>query len=521
MKCNKCGKEQSDKAVVCPYCGFRFIKEITKEAPLERSTLIEFPSSSNKSQRNNPTSVTSANSDWRAELSAKVRQVKERRNMQEARGRLQAELEAAAQRYQQANQSSLASTALVSSLPPINNATSNLDLESDRPSNPVIEAALKRAQRASEIAVKTQIPTMGNASIGQKIGTLPNTQTLPQTQTVAKSTNALTEVMPNQVASVNNVSTKLVDSDNEAEDEQDILSKITNVSNLSNLDNPSSLTSKFDKIERDTLSIPSSPRIISTLPKTLSTSTVGATAVAMAPLVIDEEEIVESHLLTQYVPSTEYIPSTEYVPVTEEINLPENEKNFPLEQLEQLEQPEALKQLVENEEQKEQKTTVRVIKESEAGPNYLDELIAVCEQNRSLSSDAANASQRLIAATIDLIIIATASSIFWGSSYTLGINLTDERILTILGATSIFVGLIYLTMMVFVSARTFGMMFVGTRVINSNTKESPSILQAFLRAVGYFLSVGFLGLGFAWMFLDHERRTLHDVVSGTFVVRDY
>src|SRR5687767_15613878 len=38
----------------------------------------------------------------RAELSERVRQVKERRNLEEVRGRLQAELEAAAQRYQQA-----------------------------------------------------------------------------------------------------------------------------------------------------------------------------------------------------------------------------------------------------------------------------------------------------------------------------------------------------------------------------------------------------------------------------------
>lgn len=499
MKCNKCGKEQSDKAVVCPYCGFRLPKEISKEATPERSTLIEFPSASNrsdKSLRNNVSTPVSNNNDWRAELSAKVRQVKERRNMQEARGRLQAELEAAAHRYQQANNSQTA-TAIAPAM--ITGLNTNLDLETDRPTNPVIEAALKRVQRASEIAVKKQPSINNSAGITPRLSqsnaqSLPQPQSLAQTKAVATASSETTSesITPNQ-------------SPVDFFDDDSILDNIT----------PDPLL--MSKIDRESVSIATSSapsttsvtsaRIISaTIPKTLSTPTLGATAVA--PLVFEEEDALEYEQI---------------IPVTEKINIPQNEREYDF--LAQVAETEnRIESQIESEtesETDEPRRTVRVIKESEVGPNYLDELIAVSEQNRSLSSDAANPSQRLIAATLDLFIIIAASSVFWGTSYILGINISDERVISTLSFASVFIGLVYLTMMVFVAARTFGMMFVGTRVINSNTKESPSILQAMFRAVGYFLSVGLLGLGFIWMFLDHERRAFHDIISGTFVVRDY
>ena len=480
MKCNKCGKEQSDKAVVCPYCGFRLPKEISKEATVERSTLIEFPSASNRSDlslRNNANNGVSSNSDWRAELSAKVRQVKERRNMQEARGRLQAELEAAAHRYQQANSQNSSGTTVATST--LMGTSNSLDLEADRPSNPVIEAALKRVQRASEIAVKKQ-PFNNVATVTPRSSSQTIAQSLPQVSSVGRSSPMAIELQEDNLNSLTTTTISPTD-------------LITSDSILSNIESDPIVIAK---IERESVSVvtTASGRIISAIPKTLSTPTVGATAVA--PLVIEEEEIVEEPHI---------------VPVTQEIAIPQNNREFNF-----------LMGVADLDvEFEEPKRAVRIIKESEVGPNYLDELIAVCEQNRSLSSDAANHSQRLIAATLDLFIIATLSAVFWGTSYALGVNFSDERIVIALGSASAFIGLVYLTMMVFVTARTFGMMFVGTRVINSNTKESPSILQAFLRAVGYFVSIGLLGLGFIWMFLDHDRRTFHDIISSTFVVRDY
>lgn len=470
MKCIKCAKEQSEKASVCPYCGFRFPKELKeakeiKETSLERSTLIEFPLAANKPADKTKQQAASPNNNWRAELSAKVREVKERRNMQEARGRLQAELEAAAQRYQQANPTiNNASLAINSISTNIDNINTSVDSE-DRNSNPVVEAALKRVQRASEIAVKRQ-QYIGAAAAIAASKTVNSPSTLPQPQQIAKATTE-----------THNISSLAINPSIEVNNSPIIKSEIETVTTIPSV--KAKITSAVVKA--------------TSTQQTVSTPTVGATAVA--PVII--EEIVETPIL---------------LPITDEIEIP---------QVNAQEAEAALENLLEQPIEQPKQQPVRVIRESESGPNYLDELIAVCEQNRTLSSERPNKSQRLIAATIDLFIILLVSAMFWATSYILGVDFSDQRIIYILSGTSFFTGLIYLTMMVFVAARTFGMMFVGTRVVNSNTFESPSFIQSLLRAASYFVSVALIGLGFLWMFLDPEQRTLHDIVSGTLVVRDY
>ncbi|MBK7996917.1 MAG: RDD family protein [Blastocatellia bacterium] len=477
MKCIKCAKEQSEKASVCPYCGFRFPKELKeakeiKETSLERSTLIEFPLAANKPADKTKQQAANPNNNWRAELSAKVREVKERRNMQEARGRLQAELEAAAQRYQQTNppinNTGLAINSISTSIDSIN---ANIDSE-DRTSNPVVEAALKRVQRASEIAVKRQ-QYIGAAAAIAASKTVNSPSTLPQPQQIAKAkSTALPEAHNLSSLAVSPTPNIEVDNSPIIKPDVEIITTIPSVK--------AKITSAVVKT-------------VATSAKTVSTPTVGATAVA--PVII--EEIVETPVL---------------LPITDEIEIP---------QVNAQEAESVLESLLEQPIEQPKQPSVRVIRESESGPNYLDELIAVCEQNRTLSSERPNKSQRLIAATIDLFIILLVSAMFWATSYTLGVDFSDQRIIYILSGTSFFTGLIYLTMMVFVAARTFGMMFVGTRVVNSNTFESPSFIQSLLRAASYFVSVALVGLGFVWMFLDPEQRTLHDIVSSTLVVRDY
>lgn len=476
MKCIKCAKEQSEKASVCPYCGFRFPKELKeakeiKETSLERSTLIEFPLAANKTADKTKQQAANPNNNWRAELSAKVREVKERRNMQEARGRLQAELEAAAQRYQQTNPPvNNAGLAINSISTSIDSISTNADSE-DRTSNPVVEAALKRVQRASEIAVKRQ-QYIGAAAAIAASKTVNSPSTLPQTQQIAKAkSTALPET--------HNISSLALSPSIEVNNSPIIKSETETVTTIPSV--KAKITSAVVKT------------LATSTQQTVSTPTVGATAVA--PVII--EEIVEAPVL---------------LPITDEIEIP---------QVNVQEAEAALESLLEQPIEQPKQQPVRVIRESESGPNYLDELIAVCEQNRTLSSERPNKSQRLIAATIDLFIILLVSAMFWATSYTLGVDFSDQRIIYILSGTSFFTGLIYLTMMVFVAARTFGMMFVGTRVVNSNTFESPSFIQSLLRAASYFVSVALVGLGFLWMFLDPEQRTLHDIVSGTLVVRDY
>ncbi|MEW6734508.1 MAG: RDD family protein [Acidobacteriota bacterium] len=433
MKCVKCGKEQAERSIHCPYCGHRLQrdeKETVESASLEeRPTLIEFPTPS----RASTTATRTTNADWRTELSERVRQVKERRNLQEARGRLQAELVAAAQRYQQSTSQTL-QPQLVASLPspPVTTSpapeppdNSRSERESERHINPIIDAALRRAQRASEIAGREQYL---NTNLAMATAAKPAPQVQPQTQPQAKPQPAIvTAPLPQQ---------------------------------------PSAAVPVVPAIKLPEDSALNTTETVEKITKTSESSIAVETTITVATPTISRPRLLE---------------------------------------LDQI--------------QTTQERPIRVIKESETGPNYLDELISICKQN--LANEHARYSQRIVAAIIDIFVIALANAPYWVISFFLHVNLLDQRVLLLLGSATLTMTLVYLTLTIAASARTFGMMFVGIHVINSNTGAPPTFLQACLRSFGYLFATGLAGLGFAWLFIDREHRGLHDLVSGTSVVRDY
>jgi uncharacterized RDD family membrane protein YckC len=433
MRCVRCGKEQSDRSIHCPYCGNRLQRDSreaneTATAETVRPTLIEFPTTPQRNvgrqQVGRPlTAGSQTGLDWRAELSERVKQVKQRRNIEEARGRLQAELEAAAQRYQQSAQTI---TSVQETLPSDNLSAQPAEGPSAVPSavlerveadthhpNPIIDAALRRARRATETVVKRQ-------QLSASLATAAAPKIPPQVQITrpkpAEAALPITEQEPSSPA------------------EPDLL--------------PSDITE---------------PATVPTLTSTegIETPSSPATVAESRPRLVEVGQLAT--------------PSGE--------------------------------------------RPTRVIKESEDGPNYLDELIAICEQN--LSNDHARYSQRAVAAVIDLFATLLFTLPYWAISYAMGVNFTDPRVLILLGTATLIIALIYLTLAIRTSARTLGMIFVGTRVIDSNTGAQPSLLQALLRSFGYILSIASIGIGFLFMFLDRERRGLHDLISGTSVVRDY
>lgn len=71
-----------------------------------------------------------------------------------------------------------------------------------------------------------------------------------------------------------------------------------------------------------------------------------------------------------------------------------------------------------------------------------------------------------------------------------------------------------------VEGGTLGHRLAGLRVVDARG-ERPGVVHAVVREiVRVFLSIPPLGLGVLWM-LDHpERRTWHDIVGGTVVVRE-
>lgn len=80
------------------------------------------------------------------------------------------------------------------------------------------------------------------------------------------------------------------------------------------------------------------------------------------------------------------------------------------------------------------------------------------------------------------------------------------------------IGCLYLFVLQVVEGRTFGMRVLELRVVDVFGAR-PSAGRAALRALGYVVSAGTLGLGFAWIGFDREKRGLHDWLAGTYVVR--
>ena len=65
---------------------------------------------------------------------------------------------------------------------------------------------------------------------------------------------------------------------------------------------------------------------------------------------------------------------------------------------------------------------------------------------------------------------------------------------------------------------TFGKQFLGMRVVRYANWRRPGAIVGFLRASAKLVTIGTLGIGFAAIVFDPQRRALHDRVAGTRVV---
>jgi uncharacterized RDD family membrane protein YckC len=65
---------------------------------------------------------------------------------------------------------------------------------------------------------------------------------------------------------------------------------------------------------------------------------------------------------------------------------------------------------------------------------------------------------------------------------------------------------------------TPGKMIFGMRIVDAKTLENPTRKQLFIRYVGYMVSAVPIGLGFLWMVFNKQRRSWHDMLSGTMVI---
>lgn len=66
---------------------------------------------------------------------------------------------------------------------------------------------------------------------------------------------------------------------------------------------------------------------------------------------------------------------------------------------------------------------------------------------------------------------------------------------------------------------TPGKIALLAKVVDEKTGNKPSVKQAVIRYLGYYVSLIPLGLGFIWVAMDSKKQGWHDKMAGTVVIR--
>jgi uncharacterized RDD family membrane protein YckC len=69
--------------------------------------------------------------------------------------------------------------------------------------------------------------------------------------------------------------------------------------------------------------------------------------------------------------------------------------------------------------------------------------------------------------------------------------------------------------------KTMGMRLFSLELVDAIENEYPTLKQAAANSSVFLLSLAFCGAGFLTAFFNEERRALHDLLSGTILVRDF
>lgn len=94
-------------------------------------------------------------------------------------------------------------------------------------------------------------------------------------------------------------------------------------------------------------------------------------------------------------------------------------------------------------------------------------------------------------------------------------DLEDQTVLLQLIAGS--AGFLYIWLMS-ISGATVGMRALGMRIVPDNGTAKPSVGQALVRTIVFYIGGFILGLGYLWMLWDSDEKTWHDHASDSTVV---
>lgn len=135
--------------------------------------------------------------------------------------------------------------------------------------------------------------------------------------------------------------------------------------------------------------------------------------------------------------------------------------------------------------------------------------------------DLAPISMRFGAGLFDLIIGAFAGMLllspvaFTGSDW-----VSLAGLAAFAGATSIFL-FFYMTICLGFFGKTMGMRLFSLELVDAVENEYPTLRQAAANSAVFLLTLPFAGAGFLTLFYNEEKRAVHDLLSGTILVREF
>jgi uncharacterized RDD family membrane protein YckC len=137
------------------------------------------------------------------------------------------------------------------------------------------------------------------------------------------------------------------------------------------------------------------------------------------------------------------------------------------------------------------------------------------------SDDLAPFAMRFNAGLFDLIIGSFASFVLLAPFMLSGGEWMTFTGLLAFAATLSVVMFIYLTSSIGMFGRSIGMRLFSLELVDVEQNEYPTFHQAAVSSSVYLLSLIFGGIGFLTIPFNEEKRAVHDIVSGTIVVKEY
>lgn len=150
--------------------------------------------------------------------------------------------------------------------------------------------------------------------------------------------------------------------------------------------------------------------------------------------------------------------------------------------------------------------------------NYLDS-IPTAVRVEDTPFNQASAFRRFVAGTIDLVVGVFLASPLLAAIELAYKNWNDPLTLGLAVGSFVLASFLYATIATALTGRTLGMKLLAIRVIDTRTGLIPTGSQSAGRALIYLASFLTLGIGTIYALVDQDKRTAHDRLTQTAVIR--